>query len=315
MSQTRDEVKSKSNPIESAFIATAVVHPIRVNLSRAQNDFWPWMTAINGWKAEGWRLLVKGFPINLARGTGSTATAAFAKQLAGTYVTDKHPWVATATMLTAASFAEMVVAYACETWFIRRSNLDANNMLNGVKFSPHRFTPALLPLYFVRGLGFNSVVLFSKHLPPEQENPILIAGTIFSAASQKFINGVATSDIEKHKGKGIMPDFKEGMLKTLRNVARGDVYTHASYKGYYMNPASFTKQVANLFYVGCTPSMFCWRLGYLYSVKYVFNMAEEKHTSVLSKVSLFARHESYLMTDSEKELMRESGNYRAINRN
>ncbi len=313
MAQTRDENKPQSSPTTSAFIATFVTQPIRSWLSRAQNNFSPLTTIVDSWKSDGWRLITKGLPINLARGTFSTATAAYAKQWAGYHVQDSHPWLAIATMLTASSFAEMSVAYAFETWFIRRINLDANNMLRGVKYSTFNFAPVLAPLYFVRGVGFGTIVFYSNHLPPAQQNALLVTGTIFSATAQKFISGVATGDLMRHEGT--VPDFKEGVRATFRNVLRGDVYTHPSYRGYYMNPTSLTKQVANVLYVGCNPAMFTFRLGYLFVVRYAFNEAEKNSAAIQSKLRFFARagnEKSYLLMDSERELLKDTGDYFSV---
>lgn len=307
MSQSRSEEPiPQSRPVLSAFLSTSAVQPVRVMMSRAPNDFWPWDTLLKGWKAMG-----NGLPINLLRGTVSTAASAYAKQYAGYYVNGTHPWVATSTMLTAAAAADMSVAYAFETWFIRKSNLDKNNMRNGVRFSPFNFSPALLPLYLIRGIGFGSIVFFSNGLPPVQKNSILISGTVFTATAQKFISAVATGDIMARDGS--VPDFKEGMIKTLRNIARGDVYTHPSYRGYFHNPASLTRQVANFLYVGCNPSMFCWRLAYLYGVRYVYDEAEKNGSKILARLSMFAKavnsDKSYLLTDSERDIMKESDDH------
>lgn len=312
MSQSRsEEPKPQSRPALSAFMSTFAAQPIRVMMSRAQEDFNPLTTFFKGWKEDGWKVLVKGLPINLFRGTISTAASAYAKRYAGYYVDGAHPLVATSAQLGAAAVADMSVAYALETWFIRRSNLDKFNMKNGIKFSRFNFAPSLLPLYFIRGMGFGSIVFFSNHLPPLQKNSILISGTVFTATAQKFISAVATGDIMARDGT--VPDFKEGVMKTLRNVTRGDVYTHPSYRGYFKNPASLTKQLANFLYVGCNPSMFCWRLAYLYSVGYVFAEAEKNGSKILARLGMFAKavnsDKSYLLTDSERDIMKESDDH------
>jgi hypothetical protein len=304
MSQSRsEEPVPQSRPTLSAFMSTFATQPIRVMLSRSQKDFWPWETLLKGWSKIG-----SGLPINLVRGTASTALAAHAKKHTGDLVEGNHPLLSTAVMLFASSVTGMSVAYGCETWFMRRSNLPKSNILHGVKMSPFNFSLALIPLYFTREVGFGGIVFYSHALPPAQENAVLVAGTVFTATAQKFISAVATGDLMAREGT--VPDFKSGFVKTIRDVARGDFYTHPSYRGYYANPASLTKQMANFIYVGCNPSIFFWRLSYLYGFKYAYRAAEKNGSAMLTKLSMFARSldasKSYLLTESERDIMDES---------
>jgi len=307
MTQTRSEdPKPQSRPVLSAFISTFATQPIRVMLSRSQEDFWPWHTLFKGWFAIG-----NGLPINLFRGTTSTALSAYAKKYTGEFVEGSSPVVKMSAMLCASSVVDMAVAYGCETWFIRRSNLPKNNILHGIKRSPFNFSVALPPLYLIRAVGFGAIVFYSNDLPPVQQNSLLIGGTVFTATAQKFISAVATGDLMAHEGT--VPDFKGGVTKTLRNVANG-VYTHPSYRAYFPTPETFAKQFANFMYIGCNPSIFAWRLAYLYSVKYAYKKAEENSDLVVSKLSMFAatlvnNKKSYLLTDSERDIMEELDNH------
>jgi hypothetical protein len=59
--------------------------------------------------------------------------------------------------------------------------------------------------------------------------------------------------------------------------------------------------------------MFCWRLAYLYSVRYVFDEAEKNGSKMLSKLGMFAKainsNKSYLLTESERDIMEESDHH------
>jgi hypothetical protein len=118
----------------------------------------------------------------------------------------------------------------------------------------------------------------------------LAAGTIFTAMAHKLATVDATRDITSKTLS--MPNFnKDGLTKTFRSLANGNVYTDPAFAPYYKNPANVVQKVVNVLNSGCGPNMFLFRFTLLLAFREIFKFVQPRTESGLNKLGLFTKPE------------------------
>lgn len=283
MGQSRKEGSStyiintiKESVAKGATIAL-LTQPNRILLSNASLFANP-ITTIR-YSFPSFSYLLTGVHINVARGTLSAGSQVCVKTLAEEEVSHLPVNWRPAPVLAATSVAGMVVALAAETPFIRKPFIKAmlenkHAMQRSILPGLMRFTPALAPLYFCREMGYSVVVFYSKEIDPLSGAALTGAGTFFTGMTHKFIVQEATRDL--YTKTEVLPNFaKDGVIKTIKNMANGNVYTQPSMQVIFKNPQSMSKKIINFMHVSCGLNMFLFRGAYLLASREILDQANK----------------------------------------
>jgi len=253
-------------------VATFASYPLRVLLYRAGFNQDPVSTIKDALPR-----MTHGATNNLIRGTLAASSQSYSKNAA-----QEHAGFLAG--ITASAVSGTLVATLTETRLIRKISLA---LLPENTATLWRFNVPLSALYFMREVGFVLSVLGKNDLPPSAQTAALIAAAGVTASIQKLAAVEATRDLLPN---GITaPNLRDGMIKTIRAMSNGNVYTHPAFQVRVKSPKSIMMQSRNFFSVACGWNMFAFRLLYLYGFREAYHYAAETPTSVGGWSALFRK--------------------------
>lgn len=155
-----------------------------------------------------------------------------------------------------------VVASLIETRFIRETAL-RNTVFCPANFVSAKYSLPLTAFYFARELGF-ARYLFG---PQNVGETLFIAG--YTSVFLKWIIWGATDDRAQNATTKTLPTFRKGkIIETVKDIAKGGVYTHPTCQVRYPNSRKPHELLYNLFIVSCPPHLYALRLFQLVVLKY-----------------------------------------------
>ncbi|MGQ3890812.1 hypothetical protein [Legionella sp. CNM-4043-24] len=262
----------------NAGFATLMTHVIRVGLNAAKEQPNPVKTYEALIRSRGMAALFNGVLLNLGRGMLASGAPAYTKLCVQEYADAK-------TSVLAATLVCAFIACGLETPLMIKNFLARNNIPRTGPGQLLYFSPGLAAAYLSRDLIFATTVFAKDELTPFQKTMMYVFGTGFMATAHKTAATLAT--IKWMRAYGTVPDFRDGVAKTLRALAAGDTYTHPEFVVPYKNPGSMIKKMANLMHVACGPNIYAFRLAYMMTFSFAFTLAEKRITPFLSSSVFF----------------------------
>jgi hypothetical protein len=250
--------------------ATLLAHPARVFLNRASLYQWPLQTIIASYP-----YLLKGLSYNLVRGTLATGSQSAAKHVV-------QERMGLLSGMVAASLCGTAVATWVETPFLRKTLLQE---VQGT--SLWRVNKTLSSLYFLREAGFSFAVLAKNDLSPSAQYAALFGGAWVTAVAHKFAALEAIRDTLPREITA--PDFRHGVVTTIRNMAMGDIYSHSVFQVPFKNPKHLLAMISNLMHVSCGANMYLFRLLYLVTFREAYFLASQTEPNLISHSAVFFR--------------------------
>ena len=264
--QASEPASIKRHTINSA-IATLMLHPLRVVLNRASVHQSPIATI----KDAAPRML-KGVSTNFIRGTLAASTQVYAK------TTGQHHGGFMAGV-AASSFTGMVISSLMETRLIRKNQNPPHEKMTVPAW---RFSVPLSSLYCLREVGFTMAVLAKNDLSPIFQYAALFSGAIITATTHKLAAAEAIRDMLPKEAT--VPNFRQGVLFTIKAMANGNVYTHDAFRVPFKNPSNLWMKAGNFMHVSCGPNMFVCRLIYLYAFREAYDFAVKTSPTLTNRL-------------------------------
>lgn len=186
--------------------------------------------------------------------------------------------------IVGSAFTGMVIAMAIETYMVRDG---IRKQLRGVFFKVWHANPSLAALYFTREMGFSISVLGSGDRSPWANGLVFLASAGVTASAHKGIISNITHDSPLEQGT--RPDVsRDGLRKTLHNLTRGNVYTHAAWKNApFPGSSSPAARLANVLHLCCGTNIAFFRLLYLAAFSGLLNVADKTMTRIDNRFGLF----------------------------
>lgn len=255
-----DQVTVKLEPVAmdyfpsimGSFSGTIASHLPRVWLNRSIYHRNPLNVLLDS--AKYWHT---GILLNLTRGFSVFTLQALSKNAVNHYYSPTSPTGHFASLLAPATMGTLV-ATMVETIFIRKTTRQS-----GIALPAHipltRFSAPLSSCYFMREMGFSLAVLGSKDLPSTLYYPAFVGTAFLTSIFHRYATLEATADMSTGN-----PDFKrDGVFTTIRNIARGGVYTNETLRVPITNPVTNLDYTRNFLTVSCSPTTFLFRLIHL----------------------------------------------------
>lgn len=259
--------------------ATLFVHPFRVMLNRASYHTSPINTI-----TDSFNYMIRGAGINLVRGTTAASLQAYAKHETQQYYGEEHRKGLIMSLLAAALVGTGIAKFV-EIPFMRKTAMQASESYSQ-KPTLFKFNLPLTMFFFTREIGFSSAVLAAHDMPKTAHYSILLSAAWGTAACHKLAMIEATKEFIPATYS--VPNYKDGYLNVLRNLARG-IYTHPALKPVFVTPKNPLQLTVNVLNATCGANMFVFRLTYLKAFSEVFGFfkhaAHERQATIAADKS------------------------------